>query len=105
MLRCLSSALLAALLATGCRAADPPPTPEETCVAACGARAKGCTKDQCESGCNLALDRILEREGDKVVGCVAKRAACDDPTWAECATLVGPHADGGPPPPPPPPES
>jgi len=46
------------------------------------------------------MDRLVENEGDHVLACVARaKAACDDRVWAHCATLVGPHADGGPPPP------
>jgi hypothetical protein len=38
-----------------------------------------------------------------VIACVATRDRhCSDVVWAECAALVGPHADGGPPGPPPP---
>jgi hypothetical protein len=36
-----------------------------------------------------------------VLACVAKaQSSCDDPVWAKCAALIGPHADGGPPAPP-----
>jgi hypothetical protein len=58
---------------------------------------------QCARGCNLVLDRLAEREGDRVLACVAASAvACDDRLWSRCATRIGPHADGGPPPPAPP---
>lgn len=36
-----------------------------------------------------------------MLGCVAKsESVCDEPLWARCAALIGPHADGGPPAPP-----
>jgi hypothetical protein len=51
------------------------------------------------------MDRLAENQGDTVLACVVRdRKACDDPTWARCATLIGIHADGGPPPPPPAPD-
>jgi hypothetical protein len=72
------------------------------CVQSCGDRAKGCSELQCVRGCNLVLDRLIEHEGGNVIACVAKNhQACDDAVWADCATRIGPHADGGPPPPPP----
>ncbi|MGH7439588.1 MAG: hypothetical protein ACRENE_28190 [Polyangiaceae bacterium] len=59
----------------------------------------------CARGCNLVIDRLVEREGDGVVTCVARtQGDCGDRTWARCAAHVGPHVDGGPPPPSPPPE-
>jgi hypothetical protein len=46
------------------------------------------------------IDRLVERQGEPVLACVAaSTGACDDRTWARCAARVGPHADGGPPPP------
>jgi hypothetical protein len=46
----------------------------------------------------LVLDRLIEREGDKVVACLANATPrCDERTWAACAARVGPHVDGGPP--------
>ncbi len=94
----LALALLFALAA--CRAADPPTRPEGLCVQACGERAKAkCTDTECRRGCRLSLDRLLEKEGDRVLACVAetKNGRCDDFAWASCATRVGVHADGGPP--------
>jgi hypothetical protein len=91
---------LLGLLVPACRAAEPPNNPEEVCVQACGQRAKNrCTDDDCRRGCRLALDRLVEHEGDHVIACVAgaKTKLCDDSTWAECAVKVGLHADGGPP--------
>lgn len=93
-----------ALVLLGC---DPPPPrgPETACAASCASRAPECGPDRCRRGCNLVLDRLVEREGDGVVACVARTGgACDDRTWARCAARVGPHADGGPPAPPPPKE-
>lgn len=96
----------ALLLVPACRAA-PPPGPEAACADACETRAKQCGELRCARGCNYVIDRLLENEGDRVLGCVAAAAssgagACDDRTWARCATRVGPYADGGPPAPPPP---
>jgi hypothetical protein len=104
MARLVKRAAAAVLaLAIGCSARSAPRGPEETCVAACRARAPGCDARQCGRGCNLVLDRIVEHEGDAVIACVAAGpAACDDRSFARCAARVGPHADGGPPPPPPP---
>lgn len=97
-----------AMCITACNAHDTPRTPEETCVAACSERAPRCSTDECRRGCNMSLDRIIEREHGTVVACVAKDVgaggACDDLLWAKCGTLVGVHADGGPPAPPLPPK-
>jgi len=86
-----------------CHWFDPPAAPEATCLRACEARASQCTRAQCLRGCTLALDRLVEREGARVVACVAssKTRACDDRAWAHCSVRVGGHADGGPPAPPP----
>jgi hypothetical protein len=76
---------------------------EAACVDDCTTQARGCTRHQCFRGCNLVLDRLVERQGAPVLACVARaRPRCDDRTWARCATWVGPYADGGPPPPAPP---
>lgn len=67
---------------------------------ACESHLAQCSTSQCARGCNLVLDRLAEHEGARVLACVSKaQSACDDPTWAKCATRIGPHADGGPPPP------
>ena len=101
----VSHVSLAALLVAACNAHDTPRTPEETCVAACSERAPRCSNDECRRGCNMSLDRIIEREHGNVVACVAKdKGACDDLLWAKCGTLIGVHADGGPPAPPLPPK-
>lgn len=90
-------------LGVGCHLLDPPPRPEATCLRACEARAPHCERGQCLRGCNLALDKLEEREGARVVSCVAHaRPACGDEVWAGCAVRTGPHADGGPGAPPPP---
>lgn len=53
----------------------------------------------------MILDRLVEREGENVIGCVASSPRrCTDVVWADCASRVGVHADGGPPGPPPPQE-
>jgi len=91
-------------VAAGCRAEVAPRGLEQTCAKSCTVRASQCSPQQCDRGCNLVIDRLAENEGDHVLACVAAASsACDDRTWARCATRVGPHADGGPPAPPPPP--
>jgi hypothetical protein len=85
-----------------CVAKSPPSTVEETCGAACASKLPRCSETECTRGCNLTLDRIAEREEDRVLDCVGRAGSCADDSWARCATRVGPHADGGPPPPPPP---
>jgi hypothetical protein len=101
----LATSLSVALACAGCQAREPPIGPEETCTRPGGSRAPRCNEEQCARGCNLALDRLQERQGDVVIGCVAKSTgACDDTTWAGCAVRVGVHEDGGPPAPPPPSE-
>lgn len=102
----------------GCPDAAPSRKPEATCFAACQKRAKDrCDDDACARGCAFVLDRIVENEHEGVIDCVAHRSGsatpegaekdawrdgkCGDREWAECAVLVGAHADGGPPAPPP----
>jgi hypothetical protein len=93
-------AALLLVLAGACRAAEPPTNPEEVCVRACSERAGSrCSGPDCHRGCRLALDRLVEHEGERVIACIAgaKSPRCDDATWADCAVRVGGHADGGPP--------
>lgn len=82
-----------------CRALDPPNKPLDTCARACNDRAKReCSEDECERGCLFILDRLVEKQTDRVVACVAKgHRRCGDAVWADCAVRVGDHADGGPP--------
>jgi hypothetical protein len=88
-----------------CRAESPPRGLEGTCAKSCEVRASQCSPHECHRGCNLVIDRLAENQGDTVLACVVRAGnACDDRTWAHCATLIGVHADGGPPPPPPPPD-
>jgi hypothetical protein len=102
--RSIVFALFAAVL-TACNAHDTPTHPEEACAISCASKATRCTQDECARGCNLTLDRIIEREEDRVISCVARASgACNDATWSTCATDIGPHVDGGPPPPPPAPD-
>lgn len=91
---------------TGCRAVEPANKPLEGCRRTCEQKAsRQCTDRECERGCEFILDRLVEREGDNVIACVASsQRRCTDVVWADCAARVGPHADGGPPGPPPPPE-
>lgn len=96
---------LAPLVVLACNAHDAPRTPEETCIAACADRASRCSENECRRGCNMSLDRIIEREQDTVIACVAKATGdCGDALWAKCGARVGVHTDGGPPAPPPPPD-
>jgi hypothetical protein len=84
----------------GCPGSAPPRGPEQDCVEACASRDRQCGELQCARGCNLVIDRLVERQGEQVIACIAaSRGVCDDRTWARCATLIGPYADGGPPPP------
>jgi hypothetical protein len=86
-----------------CRVRSPQGQPESKCVADCTKRASSrCSENACIRGCRFVLDRLIEHEGPRVVACVAKQKACNDPVWAQCAVNVGEHADGGPPGPPPP---
>jgi hypothetical protein len=94
---------MSTLALVACRAKDTPRSPEEICRESCAARATRCTDGECEIGCNMSLDRLVEHEGDRVIDCVknAKETTCSDALWARCAVDLGPHADGGPPAPPP----
>lgn len=89
-----------------CRVVEPSNKPLDACRRSCESKAnKQCTDNQCERGCEMILDRLVEREGERVIGCVAASPRrCTDVVWADCAARVGPHADGGPPAPPPPPD-
>lgn len=91
----------------GCgRALEPTNKPVDACVASCKARAsRQCSEAECYRGCEFVLDRLIEKEGKNVVECVARAPRrCTDVVWADCATRIGVHADGGPPSPPPPSE-
>jgi hypothetical protein len=96
--------LCAGVVVASCKAMDPPNKPIELCRRSCESKAKrNCTDNECERGCEFILDRIVEREADNVIACVARAPRrCTDVVWADCAARIGPHADGGPPPPPPP---
>ena len=85
--------------ASACRALEPSNKPVDACVQACSARAsRQCSEAECGRGCEFVLDRLVENEMDVVVGCVARsNRRCADMVWAECASHVGAHADGGPP--------
>jgi len=105
---CAAVALGGLLLAPalgGCgRALEPENRPIDTCVRACKTRAsRQCSEAECGRGCEFILDRIVEKESDNVIACVARTSRrCGDVVWADCATKIGVHADGGPPAPPPP---
>ena len=105
-MRALSRLVLGAFAAVAlfgagpaCRALEPANRPLDRCRASCLAKTKqSCSEDECERGCEFIIDRLVEREGENVVACVAKHPRrCNDVVWADCATHVGPHADGGPP--------
>ena len=79
-----------------CRSPAPPPI--ASCVETCQAKIASCDEHDCRRGCDFILDRLIEHEETTVLACAAKRrGACDDDRWAECASMVGLHADGGPP--------
>lgn len=86
------------VLAVACRTSEPK-TPVAKCRERCEATVSDqCTAAECERGCEFILDRLVEREGNNVLACVARtKRRCSDPVWASCAAHVGPHADGGPP--------
>lgn len=97
---------LLALTLLACRALEPSNRPLDVCRRSCERKAKlQCSHAECERGCEFILDRLIEREGDRVIDCVASgQRRCSDVVWADCATRIGPHVDGGPPAPPPPAE-
>lgn len=80
----------------GCRETAAPPGPELACVEACKREMGHCDHMRCGRGCNLVLDRLVERERPQVFTCVSRAKSCDDSAWAECATHVGNYVDGGP---------
>jgi hypothetical protein len=91
----------------GCgRVLDPSNKPVDGCVKHCTERAsRSCSLSECERGCEFILDRILEKESDNVLACIARTPRrCTDVVWADCAAKIGIHADGGPPEAPPLPE-
>jgi hypothetical protein len=98
-----ASLVVTGLLVAACgRATEPANKPIDGCVRACVARAsRSCSEEECARGCEFSLDRILEKEQDSVVACVARTPRrCGDVVWADCAARIGVHADGGPPAPP-----
>lgn len=100
-----ATALALVLASTACgRALEPANKPIDACVKKCHERAsRQCSDAECARGCEFILDRLIEKEGDNVLACVARRPRrCTDVVWADCAANVGVHADGGPPAPPPP---
>lgn len=88
----------------GCRAVEPTNRPVDACMKRCAALAsRQCSEAECNRGCEFVIDRLVERETEVVVSCVArKNRRCTDVVWADCAAHVGPHLDGGPPAPLPP---
>lgn len=88
-------ALVLSFLLLGCKGAV---EPEARCTEKCTARAQPrCSARECSRGCAFILDRIVEREDDNVLSCIASgHGACDDAAWAECAAKIGIYADGGP---------
>lgn len=96
--------VLAPIAPQACRIFEPANKPLDNCHQRCVEMAKReCSDDECWRGCEFILDRLVEREGKRVIACVANGARrCTDVVWADCAARQGPHADGGPPGPPPP---
>jgi hypothetical protein len=101
----LAPVTLAPLLGCG-RALEPANKPIDGCVRSCSAKAsRQCSEAECRRGCEFILDRIVEKESENVLACIAHTSRrCTDVVWADCATRIGVHADGGPPAPPPPSE-
>ena len=100
----LAALVLAPSLAGCGRALEPANKPVDACVKTCNERAsRSCSDSECQRGCEFILDRLVEKEGNNVIACVARTPRrCTDVVWADCAARIGIHADGGPPPPPPP---
>ncbi|MCL2723952.1 MAG: hypothetical protein FWD69_05885 [Polyangiaceae bacterium] len=100
------AALLSVLLVAAACVRPEPKTPVAECVKKCSdVAASQCSSAECERGCEFILDRVVERETNQVLACVARGPRrCGDVVWAHCAVHVGVHADGGPPAPPPPSE-
>ena len=98
--------MVAVVAVTACHALEPSSKPIDACVKSCTARAsRECSDAECARGCEFILDRLVEKEMNNVIACVARTPRrCSDVVWAECAARIGVHADGGPPPPPPPTE-
>ncbi len=101
MVRLLAHFGFLALALLACHSMAPPNGPSDVCERRCEARASApCSHAECVRGCEMILDRVVEREGDRVIACVARSTrGCNDTVWAECAVRVGSNADGGPPPP------
>jgi hypothetical protein len=87
--------LLVTLLASGCRALDATNHVDLGCLDACRAELPSCERVQCERGCTLMNDRIVERQTQTVLACMKKAKTCSDPEFAACAARVGPFVDGG----------
>jgi hypothetical protein len=102
--RKLASVLVVVLPIVACRAMEPTNKAIDGCIKRCSEKASRNGSDgECERGCEMILDRIIERESHHVIACVARQTRrCADVVWAECAANIGAHADGGPPGPPPP---
>ncbi len=83
-------------LLSACREIAAPPGPELACVEACQNAIDHCNNNGCGRGCNLVLDRLVERERAQVFACVSAAKTCSDSTWAACGTHIGNYVDGGP---------
>jgi hypothetical protein len=92
--------VLAVAVLIGCPE-EPRERPDVKCSDACKARITSCTEHDCERGCAFILDRLVEHEQDVVLKCMTEAPHCADLDWADCASRVGAHADGGPGVPPP----
>ena len=104
--RTLLSLVVVLVPVMACRAMEPTNKAIDGCIKRCTQKAsRNCSEGECERGCEMILDRIIERESHHVIACVARQTRrCADVVWAECASNIGAHADGGPPGPPPPAE-
>lgn len=93
------AACASALASASCRIHEPANKPVDACRRSCAVKAKAqCSEDECHRGCEFILDRLVEREGDTVLDCVAAAPRrCTDVVWADCAAKIGVHLDGGPP--------
>ncbi len=99
MLRFVVSLLAFGATVAACHSMAPPNGPDSVCQKACHERVGTLfSSRQCERGCHLVLDRVVEHETDTIMACLARsRRECSETVWAECAARVGPRIDGGPP--------
>lgn len=99
MVRLVACLVALVVTAASCHSLAPPNGPDSSCQRACHDRLGHlCNATQCERGCHLILDRVIEHESDTVLACLAKSTReCSETVWSECAARIGPRTDGGPP--------